>query len=237
VTATDSGPARGSSGLNRAQGHATLRALGGGGSRWRSRPRPKLMTQAPVLKNFPLKIPVEADRDPVTGLLPCLACTQCCHYVAIEIDTPESRSDFDQIRWYLYHPGIEIYIDHDDHWNVLFHSRCVQLQPDGKCGVYEHRPHICRDYSERTCEPNTNEPAEKVLLKNADDLAEWMRLTRTNDRLVMQAAANERRRKRRAVLRAAKEAGTAGNGRAKNGRAEGRNGSRSRNGHKTRASR
>ena len=195
------------------------------------------MTQAQVIKNFPLKIPVEADRDPVTGLLPCLACTQCCHYVAIEIDTPETRVDFDQIRWYLYHPGIEIYIDHDDKWNVLFHSRCVQLQPDGKCGVYDHRPHICRDYSERTCEPNTNEPAEKVLLKNADDLAEWMRLTRTNDRLVMQAAANERRRKRRATLRAAKEAGTTANGRAKNGRTEARNGSRSRNGHKTRASR
>src|SRR4029453_2270755 len=71
--------------------------------------KPKHMTQALAFKNVPLKIPVEADRDPVTGLLPCLACPQCCQYVAIEIDTPETQADFDQMRWYLYHPGIEIY--------------------------------------------------------------------------------------------------------------------------------
>jgi Fe-S-cluster containining protein len=152
--------------------------------------------------NLPLKIPIESDRDPVTGLIPCLACTQCCHYVALEIDTPDTREDFDQIRWYLYHPGIEIYVDHDDKWNLLFHSSCVQLQPDGKCGVYAHRPQICRDYSEKTCEPNTNEPAEKVMMKNVADLEQWMRLTRTHDRLIMQEAAAERRRKKRADARA-----------------------------------
>ena len=154
-----------------------------------------------------LKIPIEADRDPATGLIPCLACTQCCHYVAIEIDTPETRKDFDHIRWYLYHPGIEVYIDHDDKWNVLFHSRCEQLEHDGKCAVYEHRPIICREYSERTCEPNTNAPAEKVLLKTGADLEEWMRLTRTYDRLVMEEAARERRRKRRAAAKTEAAAG------------------------------
>jgi len=160
----------------------------------------------PAMLNLPLKIPIEADRDPATGLFPCLACTQCCHYVAIEIDTPDTREEFDQIRWYLYHPGIEIYIDHDDKWNILFHSRCEQLQPDGKCGVYAHRPQICRDYSEKTCEPNTNEPAEKVMMKSAADLEQWMRLTRTHDRLIMQEAAAERRRKKRAAAKAAKAA-------------------------------
>jgi Fe-S-cluster containining protein len=180
--------------------------------------------------NLPLKISVEDARDPATGLVPCLACTQCCYYVAIEIDTPETREDFDHIRWYLYHPGIEIFIDHDEKWNVLFHSRCSQLQHDGKCAVYDHRPIICRDYSEKTCEPNTNEPAEKVLLKNADDLEEWMRLTRTNDRLVMQAEAAARRKKRRAAAKAAKTKAT-----AKTAKANGRNGHGSANGRDGRA--
>lgn len=151
---------------------------------------------------FSLKIPIAADRDPKTGLIPCLACTQCCHYVAIEIDTPESRREFDNIRWYLYHPGIEVYIDQEDTWNVLFHSRCENLQNDGKCAVYDTRPTICREFDNTTCEPNTDETAEKVIFRNADDLDHWMRLTRTQDRLALKEAAAERRRQRRAETRA-----------------------------------
>jgi Fe-S-cluster containining protein len=152
---------------------------------------------------FSLKIPIAADRDPKTGLIPCLSCTQCCHYVAIEIDMPESRREFDNIRWYLYHPGIEVYIDQEDTWNVLFHSRCENLQDDGKCAVYDTRPLICREFDNTTCEPNTDEPAEKVIFRTADDLDHWMRLTRTQDRLVLKEAAAERRRQRRAETRAA----------------------------------
>lgn len=157
---------------------------------------------------FSTRIPIAAARDPQTGLIPCLACTQCCHYVAIEVDTPESRRDFDNIRWYLYHPGIEVFIDQDDNWNVLFHSRCENLQDDGKCGVYETRPAICREYDNTDCEPNNDEPAEKVILRTAADLDHWMRITRTHDRLVLQEAAAERRRERRAAARAAAQAGT-----------------------------
>lgn len=169
---------------------------------------------------FANKIPIVPERDPKTGLIPCTSCTQCCQYVAIEIDTPEDRKDFDNIRWYLYHPGIEVYIDHDDTWNVLFHSRCENLEADGKCGVYETRPIICRNFSVHTCEPNTGEPAEKVLLRNAADLEQWLRLTRTDVRLVRQDEARERRRQRRAEARARmatggeRQAGANGKGQA-----------------------
>ncbi len=163
---------------------------------------------------FSLKIPINVERDPETGFVPCLACTQCCQYVAIEIDTPESRRDFDNIRWYLYHPGIEVYIDHDDAWNVLFHSRCEHLLPDGKCAVYDNRPLLCREFDERTCEPNTEEPAEKVILRTAGDLDQWMRLTRTDDRLALKEAALTRRRQRRAEAKARAEAERAAKRRA-----------------------
>ena len=160
---------------------------------------------------FSIKLPIQVERDPKTGLIPCAACTQCCQYVAIEIDTPEDRKDFDNIRWYLYHPGVEVYIDHDDTWNVVFHSRCENLQPDGRCGIYETRPIICRDFSVHACEPNTGEPAEKVLLRSAADLEQWMRLTRMDVRLARQDEVRERRRQRRAEARA--KAGRAVEGR------------------------
>ncbi len=150
---------------------------------------------------LPNKISIEVERDPHTGLIPCTACTQCCQYVAIEIDTPEDRKDFDNIRWYLYHPGVEVYIDHDDTWNVIFHSRCENLQNDGKCGIYETRPIICRDFSVHTCEPNTGEPAEKVLFRTAADLEDWMRLTRTDVVIERMEKKKEERRRRRAEAR------------------------------------
>jgi Fe-S-cluster containining protein len=189
---------------------------------------------------FSTRIPIAAARDPETGLIPCLACTHCCHYVAIEVDTPENRRDFDNIRWYLYHPGIEVYIDQEDTWNVLFHSRCENLEDDGKCAVYETRPTICREFDNTSCEPNNDEPAERVIFRTAADLDHWMRLTRTYDRLAMQEAAAARRRERRAAARAAAgtaaagkaqgrrraDAGPRGKGATRSGGSRGRNGSR-----------
>jgi Fe-S-cluster containining protein len=146
--------------------------------------------------NMPIKAEQNEDRrDPRTGLIPCLACTQCCHYVAIEIDEPESREEFDNIRWYLYHPGIEIFVDHEDTWNVLIHTTCENLLPDGKCNVYDTRPVICRNFPNETCEPNTGEPAEKVLLRTAEDLDTWMRLTRTDALLEAQEAKRHKKRR------------------------------------------
>jgi Fe-S-cluster containining protein len=186
---------------------------------------------------FSAKLPIQVERDPKTGLIPCVSCTQCCQYVAIEIDTPEDRKDFDNIRWYLYHPGVEVYIDHDETWNVVFYSRCENLQSDGKCGIYETRPMICRDFSVHICEPNTGEPAEKVLMRTAADLEQWMRLTRTDVRLERQEAARAERQRRRAEARARdrKTAGKPGRAGASTraGTAVGRgrsNGSRTRTG-------
>jgi len=145
--------------------------------------------------NMPIKAEDnESRRDPKTGLIPCLACTQCCHYVAIEIDEPDTREEFDNICWYLYHPGIEIYVDHEDTWNVLVHTTCENLLPDGQCNVYETRPNICRHFPNDTCEPNTGEPAEKVLLKTAADLEAWMRLTRTDAMLDRQDEKKKRKK-------------------------------------------
>jgi len=153
-----------------------------------------------ITVKFPIKVDrsgdIEDKRDPRSGLIPCMECTQCCHYVAIEIDEPETRQEFDNIRWYLYHPGIEVYVDHEETWNVLVHSTCQHLQSDGACGIYETRPQICRDFSERECEPNTGETAEQVLFRNADDLDAWMRISRTYERLEREERKRSRKHRR-----------------------------------------
>ena len=88
--------------------------------------------------------------------LPCLSCGLCCSYVAVDIDDPSTLKGATNILWYLYHEGVCIYADEGD-WMVQFDTQCRHLQPDNRCGIYEHRPPICREYDERTCEVNADE--------------------------------------------------------------------------------
>ncbi len=76
---------------------------------------------------------------------------KCCKYFALPIDTPKDRQDYDYIRWYLLHEGASVFVD-EGTWHLLVHSRCRHLQSDNRCGIYETRPQICRDYTTDKCE-------------------------------------------------------------------------------------
>ena len=64
---------------------------------------------------------------------------------------PTTRKDFDYIRWYLLHDDATVFIEDGD-WYLLVHTRCKHLQSDNRCGIYETRPQICRDYTIEDCE-------------------------------------------------------------------------------------
>ena len=76
---------------------------------------------------------------------------KCCKYFALPIDTPKSREDFEYIRWYLLHEYASVFVE-DGTWYLLVHTICKHLQPGNRCGIYETRPQICRDYSVDKCE-------------------------------------------------------------------------------------
>ena len=76
---------------------------------------------------------------------------KCCKYFALPIDTPENRKDYDFIRWYLLHDAATVFTE-DDTWYLLVHTHCRHLGEDNRCGIYETRPQICRDYSTDACE-------------------------------------------------------------------------------------
>lgn len=82
----------------------------------------------------------------------CDGCgAKCCRYVAIEIDTPETKEDFENIKWYVCHKNINVYFDCDDVWHIEFLTPCEFIGDDNLCTIYEKRPQICRDYSVETC--------------------------------------------------------------------------------------
>lgn len=82
----------------------------------------------------------------------CEHCTAvCCRYVALPIETPTERSEFDDIRWYLIHEGISVFVEDGD-WYICFQTPCRHLLEDHRCGIYATRPRICRAYSSDNCD-------------------------------------------------------------------------------------
>ena len=98
-------------------------------------------------------IVVEVDQTGLTPETKCDACPTsiCCHYITQEIETPKSRYDFDFLLWQISHKGVQVYKD-EGSWYLLFETTCRHLQKDGRCGIYEKRPQVCRDHSNDWCE-------------------------------------------------------------------------------------
>jgi Fe-S-cluster containining protein len=87
----------------------------------------------------------------------CEHCTgMCCRYIALPIDTPETREDFDDIRWYILHEGVSIFVEDGD-WYIYLAADCRHLQPDYRCGIYATRPRICREYTTDNCDYHSGE--------------------------------------------------------------------------------
>ena len=83
----------------------------------------------------------------------CEKCTGlCCRYFALPIETPEDRDDFDDIRWYLCHKDVTVFIEDGD-WYINIKNKCKHLSDnDNRCKIYTKRPNICRGYKHDDCD-------------------------------------------------------------------------------------
>lgn len=88
-------------------------------------------------------------------ILSCADCGDCCTYIAIEIDTPASKTAFSDLFWHLLHENVSIYIDHDRKWHLEFQTLCKGLDENKRCTLYEDRPLVCRKYSIDSCTRHT----------------------------------------------------------------------------------
>jgi len=75
----------------------------------------------------------------------------CCRYLALPIERPRRARDYDDIRWYLMHEGVSVFVEEGD-WYIQFQTRCKNLREDNLCGIYEDRPKICADYEPGSCD-------------------------------------------------------------------------------------
>ncbi len=110
----------------------------------------------------------------------CVTCTaKCCQYVASQIDTPSTKEDLDDIRWYLAHDIWVFYEESDEdgrEWYIQVNSPCKYLDSSFKCTIYESRPSICRSYSEDECE-HEGEEDTSVMFRSMEEFDEFLRVT------------------------------------------------------------
>ena len=110
----------------------------------------------------------------------CQACeAQCCQYYALQVDTPRSYADFDQIKWYLVHTNTNVFVDGRE-WFLEVLNPCRYLSKDFHCQIYETRPTICREYgispkNKKNCHANESAIEHDHYFKTIEDLDKFVK--------------------------------------------------------------
>lgn len=86
------------------------------------------------------------------GSILCEHCPgACCRYLALPLDQPTTTRDYDDIRWYLMHEDVTVFVEEGD-WYIQYQTRCRNLGADNLCTIYETRPEICEEYKPNGCD-------------------------------------------------------------------------------------
>jgi len=109
------------------------------------------------------------------------------------IENPTNALDFDNIRWYLMHENIVVFVDKDQ-WYIGFMTRCKNLQPDNRCGVYETRPRICRSYTTDNCDFHGAEYGYEHLFTSSEQLREFAEIVLGKSLIVKPRKTKKKRR-------------------------------------------
>ena len=104
---------------------------------------------------------------------PCRSCeAKCCRYFAMEIDTPRSKHDFENLRWYLAHKKIKIFVEKRK-WYIEILNECRYLKGH-RCSIYEKRPLICREHSTFDCEHILEDFDHDLIFSSMEELDEYV---------------------------------------------------------------
>ncbi len=118
----------------------------------------------------------------MTTKIRCEKCTGlCCRYFALPIETPEDREDYDDIRWYLCHENITIFVEDGD-WYLNVKNKCGHLSnKDYRCRIYDKRPKICRGYRHKDCDYTSGEYDFELHFTDSMQMEEYIKIKFDNN--------------------------------------------------------
>lgn len=103
----------------------------------------------------------------------CAKCpAMCCRYIALAFDNPETRQAFEEVRWFLMHEGVSVFVAAGQ-WYVSIASPCKHLSVDGKCLTYPTRPKICRAYSDKNCDYHGGDYNYSMFFSHPEQVEEY----------------------------------------------------------------
>lgn len=120
----------------------------------------------------------------------------CCRYFAMPIDTPEDKNDYDDIRWYLCHKNVSVFVEDGD-WYLNLKNVCRHLSPgDNRCKIYEKRPKICRGYKVTDCDFTEGYYDYELHFTDDKQMEEYIKVKFANNVKEKRGMARQKRRKK-----------------------------------------
>ena len=126
----------------------------------------------------------------------CIKCTGlCCRYFALPIETPEDKEDYDDIRWYLCHKDISVFVEDGD-WYLNINNKCRHLsEKDYRCRIYSKRPRICRGYRHADCDFVDGEYDYELYFTSDKQMEEYIKIKFGNN--IIEKQKTKKRKKKR----------------------------------------
>jgi len=82
----------------------------------------------------------------------CINCPAlCCKDLAIMIIKPETKTEINQLKWYLHFDTVNIFI-RNHKWYLMIKGKCIYLNRKNLCKIYNTRPLKCRRHRPPSCE-------------------------------------------------------------------------------------
>jgi len=120
----------------------------------------------------------------------------CCRYFALPIETPEDKGDYDDIRWFLCHKDITVFVEDGD-WYINIKNKCKYLsEEDYRCKIYNNRPRICRGYRHATCDYVEGEYDYELHFVNDKQMEEYIKIKFGNNSTA-KGKLNKKRKKKK----------------------------------------
>jgi Fe-S-cluster containining protein len=127
----------------------------------------------------------------------CVKCTGlCCRYFALPIETPEDKDDYDDIRWYLCHKDITVFVEEGD-WYLNIKNKCKHLsEKDYRCKIYDKRPNICRKYRHADCDFVEGEYDYELHFTDDKQMQEYIKIKFDNNAIEKQKGSSLKRKRK-----------------------------------------
>ena len=130
-----------------------------------------------------------------TNLL-CEDCSaECCHKLLVPFKRPRTERDIYYYKWHLQYDTVSIII-RSNRWYLVIEGRCIYLDKNNLCTIYDRRPDTCREHNPSECERYG--AWYDVILKTPENLEAYLEKEKKRRRTRRQKAERERRAARSA---------------------------------------